>query len=474
VPERPLPAATRLAYGVGGIATAIKDAAVVHFLTIFYVQLAGLPGWLFGFASALAQVLDAFIDPALGTWSDNARTRIGRRHPFMLGAAIPYAAAFVLMFSPPAGLGHAALFAWSAAWMMVARVSLATFAIPHAALGAELSTDYDERTRIAGDRNTLAWLGGILLPVAAYAYLFPARGDVDGRLVAENYTSYAWLSAAAILATTLFSSLGTRHEIPRLPVPAERRRLRWLDPFRDVAEALRNRNFRRVFAALVLAGATTGVSTLLGAFASLYFWELSVRETQWLTLSAVVPTLVAFAAVGPLSRRFQKKPLFLGTMGVVIASTLAWYGGRLLGLLPPNGSPEIFWGAVISGFFTIAALVLNGSVWPSIVADVADEYELETGTRKDGVFFAAQAFAYKIPTGLGQGLGGLVIWAIGFEPGMRPGQIPADVLFRLGMVAGPLVAAALLLPMLAMWRYDISRARHAELRRALAERTASA
>jgi Na+/melibiose symporter-like transporter len=259
-----------------------------------------------------------------------------------------------------------------------------------------------------------------------------------------------------------------------LPVPAERRRLRWLDPFRDVAEALRNRNFRRVFAALVLAGATTGVSTLLGAFASLYFWELSVRETQWLTLSALAPTLVAFVAVVPLSRRFQKRPLFLGTMGVVIASTLVWYGGRLLGLLPPNGSPEIFWGAVISGFFTIAALVLNGSVWPSIVADVADEYEVETGTRKDGVFFAAQAFAYKIPTGLGQGLGGLLIWAIGFEPGMRPGEIPADVLFRLGVVAGPLVAAALLLPMLAMWRYDISRARHAELRRALAARTASA
>lgn len=465
--EPRLGAATRFAYGAGGIATAVKDAAVVHFLTIFYVQLAGLPGWLFGLAAALAQVLDAFIDPALGTWSDNTRSRLGRRHPFMLGASLPYAIAFVLMFSPPAGLAQAALFGWAALWMVVARVSLATFAIPHAALGAELSTDYEERTRIAGDRNTLAWIGGILLPVIAYAYLFPAQGGIDGRMVAANYAPYAWLSAAAILATTLLSSLGTRREIPRLPIPPERRKLRLLDPFRDVALALRNKNFRRVFVALVLAGGATGISTLLGAFSSLYFWELSTDQTKYLTLSALAPTVFAFVAIGPLSSRFQKKPLFLGTMAVVILSSLGWYGGRLLEILPENGSPAIFWGAVTSGFVTVAALVLNGSVWPSIMADIADEYEVESGERKDGVFFAAQAFAYKIPTGLGQALGGGLIWAIGFQPGMQPGEVPADVLFRLGMVAGPLVCVALLLPMLAMWRYDISRARHAELRDAL-------
>jgi Na+/melibiose symporter-like transporter len=469
--------AARFAYGLGGIATAVKDSAVVHFLLMFYTQVVGLPGAWFGLASAIAQIADALIDPAIGTWSDNTRSRWGRRHPFMLGAAIPYALFFWLLFNPPSGLSQLALFGWATVSMVIVRALLAVFAIPHTALGAELSTDYAERTQIAGDRTVLAWLGGILLPVVSYQLIFqsvlaPDGSALDGRLVASNYPTYALLCAGVILAVTLASSLGTRSAIARLPVPREQRELTLLDPFRDVAFALRNRNFRRVFAALFLAGGITGVSTMFTALMWLYFWEFTTVQTAVITVSSIAPTLVAFFLMGPLSERFEKKAIYVATMVVLIAAT-SLPVARLLGLLPQNGTNEIFVLALAANFVTVLVLVINGSVWPSIIADIADEYEVQHGERKDGVFFAALAFGLKIPQGLGNVLGGLAVAWVGVAKGMAPGAVPADVLLRMGLVAGPFIAASLALPLLAMAGYDISRSRHAELRRVIDARQAA-
>jgi Na+/melibiose symporter-like transporter len=456
---------TRIAYGLGGIATAVKDAAVVHFVSFYFTQVAGLSAGLLGWAAGIAQIVDALLDPMLGTWSDNTRTRLGRRHPFMLGALVPYALGFVLFFSPPSGLSQWGLFAWAAGFSILLRVLLSTFSIPHAALGAELSSGYEERTTIAGYRTVLAWLGGILLPTGAYFLVFQPVGGVDGRLIADNYRTYAWISAGLIVASCGISALGTADVIPRLPVPREVRKLSLADPFRDVGEALTNRNFRLVFFALVLFGAITGASTMLGTYTSVYFWQFSADATGVLTFSALVPTVFAFALMRPLSVRFEKKGLYLGTLALFIANALWFTGGRLVGIIPENGTTALLALAVINQFAVVASLVLNGTVWASMIADIADEHEVVTGERKDGVFFAAQAFGLKIPTGLGQMAGGFLIAWVGIEKGMTPGSVPEDVLFRLGLVVGPFVALGLIVPLLVMTRFDISRERHAELRR---------
>jgi Na+/melibiose symporter-like transporter len=458
---------TRMVYGTGGIATAVKDAAVVHFVSFFFTQVAGLPASMFGWAAAIGQIVDAVLDPMIGSWSDNHRSRWGRRHPFMLGAIAPYAVGFVLFFSPPSGLGHWGLFAWAAGFSVMLRLLLSVFAIPHAALGAELSTDYVERTSIAGYRTMLAWVGGILLPAGAYVLVFQATPEGDGRLIAANYQSYAWLSAGLIVVTCGLSTIGTRHVIPRLPVPREVRKISPLDPFRDVLEALQNANFRRIFLALVLVGGTTGVSTILGTYLLAYFWQFTVAEASLITVSSLIPVLFTFGVMRPLSARFEKKPLFFVSLIVYILNTLWWYCGRLYGLLPGNDSPALIALALLYNFIAVAALVLNGTVWASMIADIADEHEVETGERKDGVFFAAQAFGLKVPTGLGQAAGGLLLGWVGIAKGMVPGAVPEDVIFKLGLCAGPLVALALLAPLVVMLGFDLSRARHAELRKIL-------
>ncbi|MFN9711655.1 MAG: MFS transporter, partial [Alphaproteobacteria bacterium] len=90
----PLRMGTKLLYAVGSAATNLKVRALTTFLVIFYNQVIGLPPKLVGLILMVALVFDAVIDPFVGQVSDNLRSRWGRRHPFMMAAALPYALAF--------------------------------------------------------------------------------------------------------------------------------------------------------------------------------------------------------------------------------------------------------------------------------------------------------------------------------------------------------------------------------------------
>ena len=467
---RKISVGTRVGYGTGAVAVAAKDAAVVHFLAFYYTQVVGLPAWLYGLSALVAQVADAFADPVLGTLSDNSRTRWGRRHPWMAASALPIGAGFLLLFAPPSDAPHWAIFVWITFVQTALRMLLSVFSIPHTTLGAELSTDYEERTRIASYRTLMAWIVGILLPAWAYTFVFRATAQSDGRLVSDNYVFYAWASALAATLAVVISCVTTWKLIPQLPVPPTRRKLDLLSPLRDVQDAMRIPNFRWIFLATLAIGASTGVTTILGTYTWTYFWEFSTNQAGALTLFSLLPTVFAFLLVRPLGSRFEKKPLTLWCLTVIIVNSLWFYGGRLLGVLPENGSREIFALALFYQFIVVVAVVIWQSIAPSMIADVADEHEVETGERKEGVFFAALSFAIKVPTGLGNALGGFLVGWVGLQVGAQPGTIGADSLFRLGLAAGPIVAASFLVPLWLFTRFHLTRARHVELRRTLAER----
>ena len=94
---------TKILYGAGGAASAIKQRGLSTFLLIFYNQVIGLPPQMVSTALMVALIFDAFVDPMVGQISDNFRSKLGRRHPFMYAAALPVAVAFFLIWNPPQG-----------------------------------------------------------------------------------------------------------------------------------------------------------------------------------------------------------------------------------------------------------------------------------------------------------------------------------------------------------------------------------
>ena len=203
---------SKLAYGLGSIPFATKDAAFAMFVLLYYKQVLGLSGSLTGLAIFISVLWDAVSDPMIGAWSDRLQTRWGRRHPLLVAGLLPLGLSFVMLFHPvEAVMGSQwALFSWLLASVLLLRTFLTVFIIPHTAMGAELSDDYVERTSIVSFRTNLGWIAGVLLPAAALPLLFASVDGVDGRFVAANYHLYGWMSFLLVLITGSIAILGTR------------------------------------------------------------------------------------------------------------------------------------------------------------------------------------------------------------------------------------------------------------------------
>ena len=164
---------TKFSYGVG----AIGEASVLWLLAtlafFFYNQVIGLSGFLTGLAVSIAIFFDAISDPLVGSMSDNFKSKLGRRHPFMFASPLPVMICVFLIFTPPEGMNQLAIFAWFTGFTILLKLSITLFTIPHLALGAELSDDYIERSKIMSFNNVLSYTGVIIMHVYVWFFIFP-------------------------------------------------------------------------------------------------------------------------------------------------------------------------------------------------------------------------------------------------------------------------------------------------------------
>ncbi len=107
-------------------------------------------------------------------------------------------------------------------------------------------------------------------------------------------------------------------------------------------------------------------------------------------------------------------------------------------------------------------LVIFGIVQSSMLADIVEENELRYGRREEGLFFAARTFALKATSGIGTLLAGIILQVIQFPRGVAPGEVPAEALFKLGVIYGPVLAVLFLTALIGISFYRITRRDHAD------------
>jgi Na+/melibiose symporter-like transporter len=468
-----LSATEKWTYAIGNMPFSVKDAAYVNFVVFYYTQVQGLSGTLAGLAMFIALLWDAISDPIVGSWSDNLHTRWGRRHPLLIAGGIPTALLFLALFTPPSGMGEWGVFTWLLTVSILLRTFLTIYFIPYSAMGAELSSDYDERTVIAKARVTMGWLAGMLLPAIAFTVFFQPHNGIDGRLVAENYWHYGVLSALVAGVTALVCVVGTRTAIARLPRATPGASFNWSQPLDDLKTIFPNRNFRISMGASLAFGMCAGVYTTLGLYMGTYFWEFSTDQLAGLVVPTAAGTLLAFVVLNRLGRRFDK-PTLLSAASLALALNLLWFiGGRLLGLLPENGHPLIYPLQWLNLAIAVILIVALQSVAISMWADILDEQQLSTGRRQEGVMFAAGSFVGKATTGAGSLLAGIVIDVSGMTPGLEPGEVSHAVLQSLGWFTLGTIAVLAMVAFFFFTRLRLTRADHARVMSQLASRAAA-
>lgn len=477
-PPPRVPLSIQLAYGAGSIADGAKNGAFNAFLLYYYTAVLGLPGTLSGLAIFLALCVDAITDPLVGSISDNFHSRWGRRHPFMYAAALPMGLCFVALFSPPSGLGTNGLFVWLVTFSIGVRLFLTFYMVPSGALGPEITESYDGRTSLVAFRWMLGWLGSIAVTGAGWFwFLRDSAEGIDGRLTATNYPALGLFGGVLVCAAILISSAGTHRLIPALRRPLRAGPL--FSPARfasEVRSAIANPSYRMLLVASLFSASAFGVQEVFGTYISTYFWEFRSEQLGTLSLLAVIPVFGGVALARPVSGRLDKRraALALATFGVLFGPVPVV--ARLLGRMPENGTPLLFWLIVAHGGLMVLATIQLGILYSSMVMDTVDENELATGLRQEGMFMAAVAFTNKAVSGLGNLIGGVLLDGIGFPRGAEVASVaavPQSKVLLLGLLQGPGMVLFYLGSLFFLARYRISRERYAEIRAALAARVAA-
>ncbi len=456
----PLKTSTRFFYGLGGVALGLKDNGFSYLLLIFYNQVVGLPAATVGLAVMVALVLDAMIDPVIGQVSDNFRSRWGRRHPFMYAAALPVAITYVLIWNPPLGWSHEALFIYLIVVAALVRTFLALFEIPSAALAPELTTDYHGRTRLLAFRALFIWYGALTMTLLTFRVFLKADADHPvAQLNPAGYSLYGAVSATVMFVVIIAAAWGTHSRIPYLRKPEVRKISLW-QTIREMVSSITDLTFLPLLIASIFNAMGYGLAVALNLYFNTFFWGLSAGQISLFVFAQFISSAAAVTLATPMSKAMGKRN------AAILAKTLAFTIGatpillRLLGLFPDNGHPALmpilFVQAMVSVTFASIAAVLHSSM----IADVVEETEVRNGRRSEGLFFAANIFVAKAVSGIGIFASSMVLLFIGFPDHAQPGSVSDDVIRNLGLVYIPAHALTYLAAVGSMAFFRITRERH--------------
>ncbi len=433
-----LPLSRKAGYATGQLVELVVVSMLNVFVLFYVTVVCGMPGALAGLALGAGLVVDAVMDPLIGSLSDSWRSRFGRRVPFMLAGLAPIVVTFNLLFALPSTLGDLGLFLWLMLLSVSLRISLSLFSLPYQALGAELSDDYAERSSMAAWRWGIGILGTVAVIVLGYGVFLGGSGGMShrGAYLLLTLTLSAIIVLGGVVA--VLTGLATRQLQHPTLAQGNAVHARLLGEMREM---FRNRTFRVLFFSSLLFNIAAGLNQALALHVGSFFWRLNTGELQALSLAAVVGLALGAPLTAPLAARMEKRTmLIIGMAGMVVLQTVP-ASLRLLGLLPLTGSSLTL--LLSTTTFILGLLIaLTTIAFLSIIPDAADEHEHVFGARREGLYFAGWSFAAKAASGAGLLIAGVVLQLIRFpahllEQGGAAAVLPARTVAWLGVAGGP-------------------------------------
>ena len=415
---------TLVAFGTGSIAVGLKNALFGSWIMLYFNQVLGLKPYLAGIALALALVVDAISDPLIGVWSDRTRTRWGRRHPFIYASLIPFAFFIYLILQPAPETSQQALF-WRLLLLAIAvRLSMTFYEVPRSALGPELTKDYDQRTLLVGISTAFGWLGGAGMAAVALGMLFPETAEYSGSralLNPDGFASMAWIGGGLIFLSGLVSTLGLHRRIPELHVPENVGTLSLRGLSEEIKETLSNRSWLFVFLAGLVFALFIGLQSGTDQYYNIYFWQWVPEQIRIFPLAQAFVAISSGFLTSALARGRDKKKLALRLfISSIILGPLP-LALRLVDPLfafptfPANGTDLLWWILLLHSCIMIMLSVTGFILIGSMVADIVEESQAQTGRRSEGLLNAGPHLAQKTMSAGGVFITGIILSAFGFD-----------------------------------------------------------
>ncbi len=428
---------------------------------VFNVFLGVAPG-LISTVQMVKVGVDAASDAIFGWVSDNTRTRFGRRRPFILVGGVLAGVGLPLLFAVGRGWSDSEYFIFMLVSTILFVPIMSCFNMPWVSLGSEMTPDYHERTNVMSIRNAIQKLPELAMFAAAQFTTLAIFNDANGKPdILRGAQTYCTILGTIMVVASILIFFLVRERYYENLVKRQQPKIAFSD---TLGRTLKCRPFRTLVIMNLAYGLGTAMVSALGYYATIYYvckGDVALG-TKWNT--AMGGAGMAFGLLGipffnRLAHRFGKRA---GLASVLSLAICAFIGDWWL-YDPARPVLQLFACGFVAftgaGFWTL---------YGSVLADVVDYDELESGQRREGSFSACQSWISKVGIALGVGASGWILQFTGFDSKIPVQSEHAIFMIRILLSAIPVIG--LVVALVAILRFPLTATRMHEIRAALEAR----
>jgi glycoside/pentoside/hexuronide:cation symporter, GPH family len=446
----------KTAYGIGELGNSVGPGTIIPFwYSIFLTDIVRMDLKLVSLFWLIVTLWDAVNDPLFGFLSDHTRSRWGRRRPYLLFGAVPFGVLFALLWFIPPTQNQMLLFAYYTIAYILYEGAATAIGCPYNALMPELTLDHDERTSLVTYRMAVSIGAGLAAPLLLGLVIFPmfpARS-------ALAYQTIGLISGLAFIPPLLVTFFGTRER-------AEFQAVKPLPLREAMGFVARNQPFWYSLALKILSWMPVTIVTAVFAYYLIYWTGMTEDETSITQGVILAVAFLCLPLISWLARRMEKQHAYMVATATWVLVMVAIFP------IPQGAKVPIYIVAALAGLGVASAHVLPNAIG----TDVMEVDELMSGRRQEGAYAGISVFIDKLARMVVLALLPIVLrWAKYVQPTDTvpfPAQ-PASALLALRIFVSIVPAVLLVLSIVIAYLYPITRARHAEIERQLAEQRAS-
>lgn len=458
---------TKLAYGAGDLGPAITANIGVFFALFFFTNVAGLSAGLAGSILMIGKIWDAINDPMVGVLSDRTKSRWGRRLPWMLYGAVPFGIFFFLQWVVPHFSADKSANQWGLFWYyVIIAIIFNTFYtavnLPYTALTPELTQDYDERTSLNSFRFSFS-IGGSIASLILAQIIF-AQLKVPAQ---QQYLVLAGICTVLSVLPLYWCVFGVRDRVLGFETQhLDTEQSEHIPISEQLRVALSNRPFLFVVGIYLFSWLGVQVTASILPYFVVNWMGLPEAEFPKVAIAVQGTALIMLFVWSAVSKRLGKKAVyFMGMILWIIAQAGLFF-------LQRDQISLMYLLAVMAGVGVSTAYLIPWSMMP----DVIELDELNTGQRREGIFYGFMVLLQKVGLAVGLFIVGQSLQLAGFietVPGQPTPTQPASALLAIRIAIGPLPTLALIFGLILAYFYPITREVHAEILLKLKERNSS-
>lgn len=440
----------KIIYGAGDLGFSLTSTIIGAYFLFFLTDVVGIKPAVAGIAILVGRTWDYINDPLIGHISDRTRSRWGRRRPFLLFGALPFAGAFTLMwYRPPFDSQTALAVYYSAAYVLFD--AAATFVyMPYFALTPELTDDYDERTALTSYRMFFSIFGSLL------AFTIPLM--IVGTFTPENASRVLLMSAVFGIGSALpLFLVFFKTKEKEVFIAKERPKL-----IPSLKAAVKNRPF--VFGAVIYLF-TWMCMTIIQTVLLFYIkYVLELESMSEIIMAMIFVTgIIALPLWEYASRRYNKRLAY--AFGVAFWAVVQML---LISVNPSSPLGLIIFLCVMAGIGVAAAHVLPWSILP----DAIEWDEFRTGERHEGMFYSLVTLSHKVASSIAIPLTAVMLDLTNYVP--NAARQPDSAIMGIKILMGPIPAVLLTIGIIFALKYPLDRENFSTLVEELKERRGKA